>query len=133
RVVRDDMEEWEMQAGVRVGPGDALVLRWGRYGRRAKRGPEEGAAGFDKSILPWLKQRDVALVVWETAAYTPQPAGDLFRNAVHNFVQAILGIHVLDRADLETLSEATASRTRREFMLTYSALALPNARGWPAD
>jgi hypothetical protein len=42
--------------------------------------------------------------------------GDLFRNAVHNFVQAILGIDVLDRADLEGLSEATASRNRWEFM-----------------
>jgi hypothetical protein len=37
-----------------------------------------------------------ALIVWETAGYTPQPEGDLFQNAVHNFVQAILGIHVLD-------------------------------------
>ena len=106
RIFPEDMEAWERKAGVRVGPGDALVLRWGRYGRRAQLGPEEGAAGFDNSILPWLKQRDVALVIWETAGYTPQPAGDLFRNAVHNFIQAILGIHVLDRADLEALGEA---------------------------
>jgi len=133
RILPADMEAWEKQAGVRVGPGDALVLRWGRYGRRAKLGPEEGAAGFDNSILPWLKQRDVALVVWETAAYTPQPAGDLFRNAVHNFIQAILGIHVLDRADLEALSEAAASRNRWEFMLTVNPLALPNATGSPVN
>jgi kynurenine formamidase len=133
RIFAEDMEAWERQAGVRVGPGDALVLRWGRYGRRAKLGPEEGAAGLDNSILPWLKQRDIALVVWETAAYTPQPPGDLFRNAVHNFVQAILGIHVLDRADLEALSEAAASRNRWEFMLTVNPLALPNATGSPVN
>jgi kynurenine formamidase len=133
RIFPEDMEAWERQAGVRVGPGDALVLRWGRYGRRAKLGPEECAAGLDNSILPWLKQRDVALVVWETAGYTPQPAGDLFRNAVHNFIQAILGIHVLDRADLEALSEAAASRNRWEFMLTVNPLALPNATGSPVN
>jgi kynurenine formamidase len=133
RIFPEDMEAWERQAGVRVGPGDALVLRWGRYGRRAKLGPDDGAAGFDNSILPWLKQRDVALVIWETAAYTPQPAGDLFRNAVHNFIQAILGIHVLDRADLEALSEAAASRNRWEFMLTVNPLALPNATGSPVN
>jgi kynurenine formamidase len=133
RIFPEDMEAWERKTGVRVGPGDALVLRWGRYGRRAKLGPEEGAAGFDNSILPWLKQRDVALIVWETAGYTPQPAGDLFRNAVHNFIQAILGIHVLDRADLEALSEATASRSRWEFMLTVNPLALPNATGSPVN
>jgi kynurenine formamidase len=133
RIFPEDMEAWERQAGVRVGPGDALVLRWGRYGRRAKVGPEEGAAGFDNSILPWLKQRDVALIVWETAGYTPQPAGDLFTNAVHNFVQAILGIHVLDRADLEALSQAAASRNRWEFMLIINPLALPHATGSPVN
>jgi kynurenine formamidase len=133
RIFPEDMEAWERKARVRAGPGDALVLRWGRYGRRAKLGPEEGAAGFDNSILPWLKQRDVALIVWETAGYTPQPEGDLFRNAVHNFVQAILGIHVLDRADLEALSEASASRNRWEFMLTVNPLALPNATGSPVN
>src|SRR5947208_8447516 len=133
RIFPDDMEAWEKRAGVKVGPGDALVLRWGRYGRRAKLGPDDGAAGFDNSILPWLKKRDVALIVWETAGYSPQPQGDLFRNAVHNFVQAILGIHILDRADLEALSEAAALRNRWEFMLTVAPLALPNATGSPVN
>jgi kynurenine formamidase len=133
RIFPEDLEAWEKKAGVRVGPGDALVLRWGRYGRRAKLGPDDGAAGLDNSVLPWLKRRDIALIVWETAGYSPQPAGDLFRNAVHNFIQAILGIHVLDRADLESLSEATASRGRWEFMLTVTPLALPNATGSPVN
>jgi kynurenine formamidase len=133
RIFPEDLEAWERKTGVRVGPGDALVLRWGRYARRAKLGPEEGAAGFDNSILPWLKQRDVALIVWETAGYTPQPEGDLFRNAVHNFTQAILGIHILDRADLEALGEAASSRNRWEFMLTVNPLALPNATGTPVN
>jgi hypothetical protein len=133
RIFPEDLEAWEKKTGVKAGPGDALVLRWGRYGRRAKLGPDDGAAGFDNSILPWLKQRDIALIVWETAAYTPQPPGDLFRNAVHNFVQAILGIHVLDRADLEALSEAAAARNRWEFMLTVNPLALPNATGSPVN
>ena len=133
RIFAEDLEAWEKKAGVRAGPGDALVLRWGRYGRRAKLGPDEGAAGLDNSVLPWLKRRDIALLIWETAGYTPQPKGDLPRNAVHNFIQAILGIHVLDRADLEGLSEATASRNRWEFMLTVNPLALTNATGSPVN
>lgn len=133
RIFVEDLEAWEKKTGVRVGPGDALVLRWGRYGRRAKLGPDDGAAGLDNSVLPWLKQRDIALLVWETAGYSPQPAGDLPRNAVHNFVQAILGIHVLDRADLEALGDAAAARKRWEFMLTVNPLALPNATGSPVN
>jgi Putative cyclase len=133
RIFIEDLEAWEKKTGVRVGPGDAMVLRWGRYGRRARLGPDDGAAGLDNSVLPWLKRRDIALLVWETAGYSPQPAGDLARNAVHNFVQAILGIHVLDRADLEALSEAAASRKRWEFMLTVNPLALFNATGSPVN
>ena len=45
------------KAGVRVGPGDALVLRWGRYGRRAQLGPEEGAVGLIIRSLHEPKQR----------------------------------------------------------------------------
>lgn len=133
RIFPEDMEAWEKKTGVKAGAGDAIVLRWGRYGRRAKLGPDDGAAGFDNSILPWLKARDVALIVWETAGYSPQPQGDLFRNAVHNFVQAILGIHILDRADLEAIGDAAASRNRWEFMLTVNPLALPNATGTPVN
>jgi hypothetical protein len=99
---------------------------------RAVRNDSSSAFVVAERILPWLKQRDVALIVWETAA-SPQPAGDLFRNAVHNFVQAILGIQVLDRADLEALGEATASCNRWEFMLTVNPLALPNATGSPVN
>src|ERR1700687_786240 len=33
RIFPEDMEAWERKTGVRVGPGDALVLRWGRYVR----------------------------------------------------------------------------------------------------
>lgn len=133
RIFVEDLEAWEKKAGVKVGAGDAMVLRWGRYGRRAKLGPDDGAAGLDNSVLPWLKQRDISLLVWETAGYSPQPPGDLPRNAVHNFVQGILGIHVLDRADLEALSEAAASRKRWEFMLTVNPLALFNATGSPVN
>jgi hypothetical protein len=40
---------------------------------------------------------------------------------------------VLDRADLEALSDATASRKRWEFMLTVTPLALTSATGSPVN
>jgi hypothetical protein len=42
-------------------------------------------------VIPWLKKRDIGLLVWETPGYLPQPPGDLTRNALHNFVLEILG------------------------------------------
>lgn len=135
RIYPEDLEAWEKMAGVKATAGDALILRWGKWARRAKLGPQAGdeAAGFDNSVIPWLKKRDIGLLVWETPGYLPQPPGDLFRNALHNFVLEILGVHILDRADLEALSEAAASRKRWEFMLTVAPLPIPNGTGSPVN
>jgi len=135
RIFPEDLEAWEKKAGVKATAGDALVLRWGKWARRAKVGPEAGdeAAGLDNSVIPWLKKRDIGLLVWETAGYRPQPPGDLFRNALHNFVLEILGVHILDRADLEAVSEAAAARKRWDFMLTVAPLPIPNGTGSPVN
>jgi kynurenine formamidase len=136
RIFPEDLEAWEKKTGVRAGPGDALLLRWGRWARRAKVGPwpiDEGAAGLDNSVIPWLKKRDIALLGWETPGYTPQPPGDIPRLALHNFVLTILGVHLIDRADFEALSEAAAARKRWEFMLTVAPLPIPKGTGSPVN
>ena len=136
RIFPEDLEAWEKKIGIRVGAGDALLLRWGRWARRVQVGPwaiDEGSAGFDNSIIPWLKRRDIALLGWETPGYVPQPAGDLPRIAVHDFALTILGIHLLDRADFEALSEAAASRNRWEFMLMVAPLPIPKGTGSPVN
>jgi Putative cyclase len=135
RIYVEDMEAWEKKTGVKVGPGDALVLRWGKFAWRDKVGPQAGdlAAGLDNSVIPWIKKRDIGLMVWETAAYQPQPPGDLQRIALHNFILAILGVHILDRADLEAISQAAAARNRYEFMLTVAPLPIPHGTGSPAN
>ena len=132
----EDLEAWEKKTGVKAGPGDALLLRWGRWARRAKLGPwavDEGSAGFDNSVIPWLKKRDIALLGWETPGYAPQPPGDLPRTAVHNFVLTILGVHIIDRADFDALSEAAAARNRWEFLLTVAPLPIPKGTGSPVN
>jgi kynurenine formamidase len=136
RIFPDDLEAWEKKAGVRAGPGDAFLVRWGRWARRAKLGPwpiDEGAAGLDNSVIPWLKKRDVALVGWETPGYVPQPPGDLPRLALHDFTLTILGIHLIDRADFDALSDAAAARKRWEFMLTIAPLPIPKGTGSPVN
>jgi kynurenine formamidase len=136
RIFPDDLEAWEQKSGVRVGAGDALLVRWGRWARRTALGPwpiDEGSAGLDASVIPWLKRRDIALLGWETPGYVPQPPGDLPRLAVHDFVLTMLGVHLIDRADFEALSEAAAARKRWEFMLTVAPLPIPNGTGSPVN
>ena len=133
RVFVEDLEAWEKKAGVKAGPGDALVLRLGRWARRAKVGPDPDSAGLDNSVIPWLKQRDIAILVWETAGIQPSPPGDLPRTALHGFIQAVLGIHVLDRLHPEALGEALAARNRWEFMFVVAPLPIPRGTGSPVN
>ena len=136
RISVEDLEAWEKQAGVRVGAGDALVLRWGRWARGAALGPwntDEGSAGLDNRVIPWLKAREVAVIAWETPGYVPQPAGDLPRLALHNFVLTHLGIMLIDRGDFEALATLAAARSRWEFMLTVGPLPIPNGTGSPVN
>jgi kynurenine formamidase len=137
RVFVEDLEAWEKKVGVRAGPGDALLFRWGRWARRTALGPystNAESAGLDPSILPWLKKRDIALIGWETpGSYAPQPPGDIMALAVHHFVLGILGIDILDRADFDALSTAAAARNRWEYMLTIAPLPIPHGTGSPVN
>ncbi len=135
RIFPKDLEAWEEQAGVKATAGDALILRWGRWARRAAIGPwaDDAAAGFDNSVIPWLKERDIAVLGWETPGYLPQPQGDLPRLALHDFALTMLGIPILDRADFEALAEAAAARNRWEFMLTVAPLPIPKGTGSPVN
>jgi kynurenine formamidase len=136
RIFPEDLEAWEKRTGVRVGPGDALLLRWGRWARGAKLGPwntDEAAAGLDNSVIPWIKKRDIALMSWETPGYMPQPSGDLPRLALHNFVLSHLGVMLIDRGDFDALADMAAARNRWEFMLTVGPLPIPNGTGSPVN
>jgi kynurenine formamidase len=135
RIFVEDLEAWERKSGVRAGPGDALLLRWGRWTRRRQLGawPVNSAmAGLDNSVSPWLKKRDIAILGWETPDYAPHPEGDI-SNAVHNFVLGILGVPILDRADFDAVSEAAAARGRWEFLITIAPLPIPNGTGSPVN
>lgn len=58
-----DLVAWEEKTGVVVQPGDAVLLRTGRWTRRAREGPWGGRfAGFHASCIPWLKERDIAIL-----------------------------------------------------------------------
>ena len=129
----EDLEAWEEATGLRVSSGDAVLIRTGRWARRAERGPWDianEAAGLHASVIPWLRQRDIALLGGES----PQdvaPAGidpavtdddDLGPRPLHRFALIYLGMPLFDNLDLEALGEVVASRKQWEFLLTAAPL-----------
>jgi kynurenine formamidase len=136
RVTVGDLEAWEKITGVAVGSGDAMLFRWGRWARRESEGAFdtwEEAAGLDNSVIPWLRERDISILGWETPGYTPRPEDDLPTLALHDFALTMLGIHLIDRSDLNALAEMAAAQGRWEFMLTIAPLPIPNGTGSPVN
>jgi len=133
----EDLEAWENKAGVKVSSGDALLVRTGVWARRKALGPwlrgrAEGgrSAGLDPSVIPWLKQRDIAILGSDHPQYVSPSS---LRGAVHDFALLYLGVHLLDNCDLEALADAAAARRRWEFLLTAAPLPIVGGTGSPVN
>lgn len=133
----EDLEAWENKAGVKVSSGDALLVRTGVWARRKALGPwlrgrAEGgrSAGLDPSVIPWLKQRDIAILGSDHPQYVSPSS---LRGAVHDFALLYLGVHLLDDCDLEALADAAAARRRWEFLLTAAPLPIVGGTGSPVN
>src|SRR5258706_11260209 len=61
----EDLDAWEKKARVKVGSGDVVFIRTGRWARREAKGPwspRDGLAGLHMSCAKWLHSRDAAVL-----------------------------------------------------------------------
>lgn len=116
-----DLEEWERFAGVTIESGDVLLIRTGRWAQREAEGPwayGSGAAGLHASVLPWLHERDVAILVSD-GVNDVQPSGvEGIGRPVHEMTLATLGLPIVDNGYLEDVAETAARLRRWEFMVS---------------
>jgi kynurenine formamidase len=129
-----DLEEWERFAGVRVEPGDVLLVRTGRWAKRAQEGPwayGQGGAGLHASVLPWLHERGVALLVGD-AVNDVQPSGvEGIGRPIHQLTQVNLGLPIVDNGYLEDAAREAAARRRWAFMVSWQIPAIVGGTAAP--
>lgn len=130
----EDLEAWEEFAGVKIGSGDALMIRTGRWAKRATEGPwayGSGGAGLHASVLPWLKERDVALLVGD-AVNDVQPSGvDGINRPVHQLTQVTIGLPIVDNGYLLDVAEVARRLQRWEFMTSIQINPIPGGTASP--
>ena len=131
-----DLDAWEKKAGLKVGSGDIVFIRTGRWARRAEKGPwntEVAAAGMHVTCARWFRQRDVAMLGSDThGELMPSPVKDV-PFPMHQLLLIAMGTPMFDNCDLEALSQAAAARHRWEFFLTAAPLAVPKGTGSPLN
>ena len=131
-----DLDAWEKEAHVKVASGDMMLVRMGRWARRAEKGSwalNRNVMGLHASCIPWLKQRDVAVIGSDavTDVHPSLVAG--VSSPMHKLIIVCLGMPIFDDCDLEQLSEIASRLHRWEFMVTAAPLAIPGGTGSPTN
>ncbi len=132
----EDLETAEERAGLEVRPGDALLVRTGRWSWRRAHGPWDAgrlAAGLDASCLPWLRRRDVAALGGDGVSDVLPSRVDGVAMPIHTVVIVAMGVHLLDNLDLDDLAAACAEESRWEFLLTVAPLVLRRGTASPVN
>ena len=131
-----DLEAWEKKAGFKVSSGDALLIHTGRWTRRKVEGKWEimkNSAGLHVSCLPWLKQRDVAIVGSDLALDVMPSGCPEIELPVHLGVVYGLGSCILDVCDFRAVAKEARQRRRWTFLLNVCPLAVEGGTGSPIN
>ena len=132
----EDLEAWERAAGIRVGSGDVVLVRSGRWARRAEVGPwatGREAAGLHASVVPWLRERGVAILGSDDTNDVRPSRVEGHTQPVHQLMIVALGTPLFDNLDLEAVAAEAARQGRWEFMLVAAPLAVEGGTGSPLN
>ncbi|MBA2701191.1 MAG: cyclase family protein [Candidatus Limnocylindrales bacterium] len=151
-ITPDDLEAAERSAGLRVGRGDAIVVRAGIEARELASGPSALAPGPGADAAGWMHEREIALYSGDapehiTAAGArilgragsgddgdPSPAATTrFPLVFHQLALASMGLVLLDHARVEPLALVCRDLGRYEFLFVAAPLALPGGTGSPVN
>jgi len=126
-----ELEAVAASQGVALEPGDALLVYSGREAyTRAVPTPEGDTPGLHGSCAPFIRDHDVAMLVWDMMDASPNVEG--LRWPVHG-VLSNYGVALLDNALLEPLAAACAEEARYEFALIVLPLVVEGGTGSPVN
>jgi kynurenine formamidase len=128
-ITADDFEAWEERTGVRVRPGDILLVRSGRWSEAASAANVAGSAGIHPSAAAWLHERGVAALGDEGGTDTTPTAVEGINSPLHVLVLVGMGMPLIENLDLDRLASEAAAQNRWTFLLVIAPLNVRGATG----
>lgn len=135
-ITADELTAWEARTGTKVGAGDAVVVRTGRWARRAEVGAwdvSQNSPGLHASAAEWLRERNVAVVATDVGldVIPSGVTGEIL--PVHVMLINSLGIYVIDDCDPEALAKELGRRGRSDFLFVVAPLVIQGGTGSPIN
>ena len=133
-VTPKELDETAARFGVRIEPGDVVVVRSGDEKFR-RDNPDwiprvSPHPGLHVSCLEWFREKDIAAISWDMMDERPIGYAG-FGMGVHLAIP-FLGLALVDNTNPERLARACAEEGRYEFLFTATPLRLVGATGAPA-
>jgi kynurenine formamidase len=133
-VTPGELDAAAARAGIRVEPGDAVVVRSGDEAfRRAH--PEwvprvSPHPGLHLSCLEWFREKDIAAISWDMM--DERPIGYAGFGMGAHLAIPFLGLALVDNTNPERLALACREEGRYEFLFTATPIRLVGSTGAPA-
>jgi kynurenine formamidase len=134
----EDLDAAERDHQVSVAEGDVLLIRTGRFTLRQAQGVSALAGfkmpGLHASCLEWLHDRKVAVLGSDAVSdVLPTSYEAPLKMPIHSATLVMMGVHLIDNAELDTLATKCARERRYDFMFTLLPLVLERGTGSPAN
>jgi kynurenine formamidase len=133
-VTPKELDAAAARAGVKVEPGDVVVVRNGDEAFR-KAHPDwvprvSPHPGMHLSCLEWFREKDIAAISWDMMDERPVSYRG-FAMSTHLAIP-FLGLVLVDNSYPERLAKACVEEGRYEFLFTATPIRLNGATGAPA-
>ena len=132
-----DLEAAEAAEGVRVGPGDLLLVRTGLMSTWVATGGWQGFAmpqpGLHWAVAGWVHDREVAAVATDTSVVEVVGLMDGVQVPFHMLALRDMGLPLGEFWNLEALASDCGEDGTYEFLLVAQALPIVGAVGSPVN
>jgi kynurenine formamidase len=132
----EDIKKWEKKNNIKIGKGDILLLRTGRWEELRQKGYwdfSKKATGFHYSVATFFKERDIAVIGCD-GVNDVMPSGIESKfNALHELAIVDLGMPIIDNMDLDLLSKKLEKLNRKTFLFIANPLRIKGATGTPIN
>lgn len=129
-IMVQDLEAAMRRQRVEIRSGDILLVRTGAGTRNTR----ERRAGLHPECLPWIRERQIALLVSDgDSDVAPLPAFERWSSAFHSIAIPYLGMPLVDNADLDAAARMCSARSRWEFLVVIAPWRMTGATSSPVN